>query len=117
MNTRMLKTSTQDRQEKLISDVRNGQQLLIVNRGWSTSNLTQFFDAFVIRTSPATRTVKAFTTLERVTGTVADMCGFTYNRKREALAIGGGGYNKASHIMAAIFRKCGVDTLTPCLSV
>ena len=115
-NKTMLKTNIPSNQERLISDVQNGEQLLIANKGCSASNLMEYFDVFVIHNHPGTKYVKKHVTLERVTDTVADMCHGVYDSEREALAFGTGG-DEASLIMEAVFFHCGVRPRPDYLSI
>jgi hypothetical protein len=73
-------------------EIRPTETLWVLQRDRSRSGMARWLDVYVIRGGE----------LRRLTWSVAAACGFTYDKRREAIRIGGCGFSAAQEIASSL---------------
>lgn len=78
------------------------KRIVTVYRGHSASGLTRYLDVYVTNGDD----------LDRITWTIGKAFGIDYDRKRECLKFGGGGYSIVTEVTYALSTLLGGDGYT-----
>lgn len=87
---------------KLRDWLKPGDTVFTLVRSVSASGMSRTMDLYVIREGEPLR----------VTWSVCDACGFTYDRKREALKVSGCGMDMGFHVVYSLSRVLFADGFT-----